>query len=98
MVEACCLYNLVLATKKQEILLQKGIKWTKQNLAAYFLPIGIHMHAHYFSTFISFILCVFHILHLDPIHFPAPSYLPSALEPLLKNLRKQKLKNSSWNL
>lgn len=28
--------------------------------------------------FFLFILCAFHIMHLNPIHFPIPSHLPSA--------------------
>lgn len=33
----------------------------------------------YVLTSFSFIPCVFHVMHLHPIHLPAPSYLPSAL-------------------
>lgn len=32
-----------------------------------------------------FILCVFNILHLYPIHLPVPSHLPPLLQPLFQN-------------
>lgn len=43
---------------------------------------SLHFTAFKFSSL--FILCVFSVMHLDPIHFPAPSYLPSALPNKIK--------------
>lgn len=51
-----------------------------------------------FLTFF-FILCVFHIIHLDPIHLLVPLYLPSALIPSIKiKFKKRGKKVLSWKL
>lgn len=76
-----------------------------------YLTSGLHCslkQAFFFfkKTFFSFILCIFHVMHLDFIHFRIPSYLslplqhppPNKIKFKRKNTKKGKTSVFSWKL